>query len=210
MSLSGRVGRARMRGQVEVGLAAPGMARLEAAGPFGSRPVFVFVARGDSATLVLPRDRRVLEAARPEAVVEALAGVPLGPDELRSALAGCGLESGVVANGRTFEPDWLAVDAGSATQWLRRVDRVWRLVASASGPLDIRYAEFASNRPTVIRIRRRGDTSIDADLSIRLSQVDLNVQLEPTAFEVEIPPDAQPITLDELRQAGPLGDRLYP
>lgn len=208
MSLSGRAGRTRMRGQVDVGLAQPGLARLEAPGPFGSRPLFVFVARGGSATLVLPRDRRVLEAARPESVVEALAGFPLGPDDLRSALAGCGLARGPVTNGRGFEQDWLAVDAGNATQWLRQVDRAWRLVASATGSLDIRYTEFVSNRPTVVRIRQTpGETGIEADVTIRLSQVDLNVPLDAAAFEVEVPPDAEPITLEELRQAGPLGDR---
>jgi hypothetical protein len=208
MTLSGRAGRSRMRGNVEVGLAAPGSARLEAPGPFGSRPIFVFTARDDSATLVLPRDRRVLRDARPEAVVEALAGVPLGPDDLRAALAGCGLGSGAATNGRAFDSNWIAVDAGSATQWLRQIGGSWRVVASVRGPLDIRYSEFASGRPSVVRIRRTRDgAGTDADLAIRLSQVDINVPLEPAVFDLDVPPDATPMTLEELRQAGPLGAR---
>jgi hypothetical protein len=203
MALSGRAGQSRMRGNVEVGLEAPDRARLEAPGPFGSRPIFVFVARGESATLLLPRDRRVLRDSPPQAIVEALAGVSLTPDQLRHALAGCGLEGGDATAGRSFEAGWLAVDAGGATQWLRRMNGDWRLVASVSGPLEIRYTEFDSNRPSRIRIRQDTQT----DLSIRLSQVDLNVPIDAGAFEVEIPPDADPITLDELRQAGPLGDR---
>jgi hypothetical protein len=37
--------------------------------------------------------------------------------------------------------------------------------------------------------------------------VDVDVPLGPEAFEVKVPASADPITLDELRRAGPLGDR---
>ena len=49
--------------------------------PFG-QPLFIFVATGDDATLLLPRDERVLEHGRPDAVLEAVAGVPLGAADL--------------------------------------------------------------------------------------------------------------------------------
>ena len=65
-----------MRGRLLAGLAAPASARLEAVAPFGP-PVFIFVARDDEATLLLPRDRRVLEHGRPTAVLDAVAGVPM-------------------------------------------------------------------------------------------------------------------------------------
>ncbi|HXW05896.1 MAG TPA: hypothetical protein VD833_11735 [Vicinamibacterales bacterium] len=205
-SLSGRAGGTRLRGSIEVGLAEPGRARLEAPGPFGSRPIFVFVARDAAATLLLPRDRRVLRHASPEAVVDALAGVSLGPDQLRTALSGCGLGSGPPGSGRSYGSDWLAVDEGNAVQWLRRSDDRWRLVASVAGALEVRYSDFAAGRPSTIRIRRGSDER--TDLVLRLSQVDLNVPIEPAAFELEIPPDAQPMTLEELRRAGPLGEGL--
>jgi hypothetical protein len=35
----------------------------------------------------------------------------------------------------------------------------------------------------------------------------MNVPFEVDPFTVNIPPDAVPITLDELREAGPLGRR---
>jgi hypothetical protein len=40
---------------------------------------------------------------------------------------------------------------------------------------------------------------------IRLSQVDVNQPLGDDAFRVEIPADAKPLTLEELRRSGPLG-----
>jgi outer membrane lipoprotein-sorting protein len=209
MALSGRAGRSRMRGNVEVGLEAPDRARLEAPGPFGSRPIFIFVARGGSATLVLPRDRRVLADETPEGIVDALAGVALSPAELRRALAGCGLGETEPGAARSFADGWLAVDAGPVTQWLRRTGDAWRLMASQRAGLEVRYSEFQSNRPVAIRIRRApgGSGGVETDLTIRLSQVDLNVAVDPSAFEVEVPPDATSITLEELRRAGPLGDR---
>jgi outer membrane lipoprotein-sorting protein len=42
------------------------------------------------------------------------------------------------------------------------------------------------------------------DLRLELSQVDLNVELKASAFQVAIPPGTQPIAIDELRAGGPL------
>jgi hypothetical protein len=40
-----------------------------------------------------------------------------------------------------------------------------------------------------------------------VSAVEINVPLDPRVFDLEIPSDAVPMTLEELRRAGPLGDR---
>jgi hypothetical protein len=40
-----------------------------------------------------------------------------------------------------------------------------------------------------------------------VSQADINTELDPAAFEVDVPADAAPITLDDLREAGPLGQK---
>jgi hypothetical protein len=96
-------------------------------------------------------------------------------------------------------------------QWLRQEQGVWRLVASVRPPLEVRYADFVSGRPTTVRLRRASaaaDTAVD--LTLRLSQVDLNIPLGAEVFQVEIPEDATPLTLDELRRAGPLGAGVSP
>ena len=40
---------------------------------------------------------------------------------------------------------------------------------------------------------------------MKLSDVNINVPLEADVFKIDIPPGADPLTLDELRRAGPLG-----
>jgi len=71
----------------------------------------------------------------------------------------------------------------------------------------VEYDRDAAGAPSVVRVVVSGDTPGATDLRLALSQVDLNVGLGPEVFQVKIPPDAQPISLAELRQAGPMGDR---
>lgn len=206
LALSGRAGRTKLRGRIDAGFAAPASLRLEGVAPFG-KPIFTLVSRDGDATLVLPRDGRVLGGAPPEAIVEALAGVPLTPAELRLVVAGCGLDASAPSNGRSYENGWAAADAGQATVFLRQIEGRWRVVASRRGTIAVDYADFESGRPTTVRIRTApaGGGAAAADLKLRLSQVELNVPLDRAAFEVEIPRDAVPLTLEELRRAGPLG-----
>jgi hypothetical protein len=209
LRLSGRAGRTKLGGRILAGFADPAQVRLEAPAPFG-RPVFVLVARGEDATLVLYKANRVLRGAPPDAIVDALAGVSLDPDQLRSALDGCGFAAGRATTGRTYPGEWATVDADGATNWLRRVDGAWRLMASARGPLEIRYDDFSAGRPSTVRVRSTPSATAGAgatatDLTIRLSQVELNTELGAEVFQVDVPRDAVPITLEELRGAGPLG-----
>ena len=210
LSLSGRAGEQKLRGQVDAGFSAPSEARLEGRAPFG-RPVFILVARdATSATLVLPRDNRVLGDAPPAAIVEALAGVALAPADLRAAIAGCGF-SGAPADGRLYG-DWLAVDTPDATHYLRRQGGRWRLIVSTRAPLTIEYRDFsAAGRPSTVGIRTTpaGDRAA-TDMTLRLSDVSTNVTLGPEVFALEIPEGADPLTLEELRRAGPLGTAQPP
>jgi outer membrane lipoprotein-sorting protein len=209
LSLSGRAGEQKLRGRVDAGFSAPGAARLEGRAPFG-RPVFVLVARDDAnAMLVLPRDNRVLRNAPAAAIVEALTGVKLDPDELRSAVAGCGFGGGSPSAGRAYGDDWIAVDAGEVVHYLRRVDGRWRLAASTRGPLTVEYQDFLPDRPATIRMRTApssGKPEAQTDLTLKLSDVEINVPLGPEVFKEDVPAGADPLTIEELRRAGPLGD----
>jgi hypothetical protein len=204
LALSGRAAGTKLRGRLLGGFAAPAQVRLEAL--FLGRPVFVFVASGENGTLVLNRDRRFLSGVPPEQIVEALAGIPLTPDELRSAVAGCGLGVTDASAGRLYPREWAVVEGLGSTNWLHRVDGNWQLVANARGTVEVRYDNFASGRPSTVRIRTgaAGDDAV-TDLTIRLSQIDVNEPLGADVFQVEIPSEATPVTLEELRRAGPLG-----
>lgn len=206
LSLSGRAGATRLRGNVDAGFAAPSDVRLEGRAPFG-RPVFIFVARDDrTATLLLPRDNRVLRDAPPEAIVEALTGVRLGPEALRAVVAGCGLGAADPSAGRAYQNGWLMIEGPTGNSYLRRTDGRWRLVAAARGPLTIEYSEYSSGRPATIRLHASETAGRRTDLTVRLSDVDINVPLAADVFRVDVPPDVGPLTLDELRSAGPLGE----
>jgi outer membrane lipoprotein-sorting protein len=206
MSVSGSVGGQRLRGHMLVGVQQPGSVRLEAAAPFGA-PLFIFVARGDDSTLLLPRDNRVLEHGKSVDVLEATAGVPLGPGDLDAMLTGC---APAPDSSRGTEPsvDWRIVPDAAGEIYLHRerASAPWRIVAVVRprdrGGWRAEYADFQNGLPTSVRL-----TSLQPkrfDLRLALSQVETNVALGAEAFQVQIPRGTRPITLDELREAGPL------
>jgi hypothetical protein len=208
VGVAGTVGGRRVRGRLLAGLAQASV-RLEAAAPVG-QPIFILVATADDATLLLPRDDRVLPHGQPAAVLEAVAGVPLDPIDLKAALTGCSPPA--TADGRQLGNDWRAVTAGSSEVYLRRNPREgrWQLVAAmhhATAPPDrnwrAEYADFQNGLPRSVRLTSAPDTRFD--LRLTLSQVELNARLGPEVFRVEIPPGTEAMTLEELRQSGPLG-----
>jgi outer membrane lipoprotein-sorting protein len=203
--VGGSVGGRRLRGSLLVGVAPPASARIEAVAPAG-QPIFIFVATGDDATLLLPRDNRVLPRGNPAAVLAAVAGPPLDAAELRETLTGCASATGS-AQGRQFGHDWRVVSLDSTDVYLRRAAGRWQLVAAVhrggDGEWRAEYGQFETGSPRALRL-----VSADGkrfDLRLALSQVETNARLGPEVFRVQIPRDADPITLDELRRSGPLG-----
>ena len=216
LSISGSAFGQRLRAKLDAGFEAPARVRLELPAP--GKPFFTFVANGTAATLLLPRDGRVLREAPPPETLEALAGVSVDPDDLRTIVAGCGLTMGPVTRARMYSAGWAAIYAERATMWLRQIEGEWRLTVAtranttrSAGPLEVRYSDFVAGRPATIRLRALAEETVsgqrkaNTDLTIRLSQVEVNQPIDPAAFAVDIPADAAPITLDELRRAGPLG-----
>jgi hypothetical protein len=201
LALSGRAAGQRLRGRVHAGLI-PGALRLEGIAPFGS-PVFILVAEGLRGTLLLLRDRRVLEDAPPEEILNALVGIRLGADDLRAMLSGCVRAAAEPASGRGYGADWIAVDlAAGGTVYLQRQGGTWRIVAGRYGGLEIDYTAFQGERPSQVALR-----GTDLDLAVALNQVEVNADLpRDQLVSVKVPPGLSPLTLEELRRAGPLGE----
>ena len=208
IAVSGSAAGRRLRARLLTGVARPGSARIEAVAPFGA-PLFIFVARGNDATLLLPRDDRVLEHGRPAAVLEAVAGVPLDPIELRSTLTGCAVAADV-EGARQIGDDWRVIPDGPTEIYLRRDPHAapWRLVAtvhppgtSGEGEWRAEYRDFQDGLPRTIHLAAADRKRFD--LRLALSQVDINQTLGTDVFTVQIPRSADPITLDELRDARP-------
>jgi hypothetical protein len=212
LSVSGSVGGRRLRARLLAGLTAPSSARLEAVAPFG-QPVFIIVARNDDATLLLPRDRRVLEHGRAAEVLDAVAGVPIDAADLRLALTGCPAQARP-QEAKQVDEDWRIMPDGDGSLYLHRDARTapWRLVAAEHRPAGApawraEYRDFQKTPPTAGLPKSVRLTSIDGkrfDLRLDLSQVEVNPSLGGDAYTVPIPPGTRPIDYDELRQSGPL------
>jgi outer membrane lipoprotein-sorting protein len=203
IALSGKAGKTKVRGRVDGGFAAPARVRLEGIAPFG-KPVFVLVADAARGTLVLPREDRVLRDAPPDQIVEALAGVRVGPDALRSIVAGCGFGDGVPGPGVLLD-DGASAPLAEGKVYLRRNGTTWELLGATRDALLVLYSGYASGRPATIRLIAGTQGAPTADLTLRLSDVEINTTLDPKTFEIDLPAHPVPVTLEELRRAGPLG-----
>jgi hypothetical protein len=219
VGVSGSVHGRRLRARLLVGLERPASARVEAFA-FGQQ-ILILVSRADQATLLLTRDNRVLRGGRPSEILEAVAGVPLDAANLRTTLLGCdaaamseaaGSTPGAApaaVEGRQIGEDWRVATGGSSELYFQRQvpDRRWRLVAalhrqSTSGFWRAEYRDFENNLPRTLRLV--DNESRRFDLRLALSQVELNATLPAAAFDVNIPSTADPVTLEELREAGPI------
>jgi len=212
LSLVGRAGRTRLRGRVVAGFERPASMRLEGVAPFGP-PAFILAARGGEATLLLPRDERVLSGASPDAVLGALTGVALAPDDLLAILTGCVVPEPVQRGGRVHANGWASLDLeGDATLYLVRVSGAWQPRAAARPGWDVQYANWQGDFPRAVTLRSLGSAAggspglgaIDVDLTATVSQIEANLPIDAAAFGVVVPPGAARLTLDELRDAGPL------
>jgi len=211
MSVHGTAAGHRLRGRLTAGLAKPSSARLEAVAPFG-QPVFVFVATGDDASLLLPRDKRVLEHGKPADVLEAVSGVPLDAAGLRALVTGCANAPDAAATVASGDM-WRIAPDGADTVYFHRTstgstEGPWRLVATIRRGDPVwraEYSMFEHNLPRVVRIVSQPAGRFD--LQLDLSQVDVNVPLGPDAFRLQQVQAADPITLDEIRRSGPLGEK---
>lgn len=201
LRLSGRAG-GRISGTLHAGLAAPASVRFEAVAPFG-QPFFILAGADNRVTLVLPRDKHVLADAPLGEVLERLLGVNLDAVELRRLLTGCPPADASPAEGRSFGGGWLAVQSGAdITTYVRTVNGRPVVVAMDDARWQIDYADHLNGWPRRVRIRRRADTQVD--LTAVIEQLEINVELAAAAFTVVVPPDATPITLDDVLHVAPL------
>jgi hypothetical protein len=205
LSLRGRVGAERLSGNVHAGFVRPASMRLEGVPPFG-QPVFILAAQGGTGVLLLPRESRVLRGQPAEAILEALIGVNLAPADLQAILTGCVVPEPMATGGHMHANGWASIDLqGGATLYLRRTSR-WEVRAARRDGWQIEYTSGPSLYPTSVRLVATS-SKVPVDLSAGVSELEANVDLDPAAFPVNVPNDAKPLTLDELRESGPLRAR---
>ena len=207
LTLAGKTGQQKIHGHVVAGFA-PGALRLEGVAPFGA-PAFILAAENGRGTLLLARDRRVLPSAPPAEILQALVGVSLSPDDLLAVLTGCVKAMARPGAARAYGADWLAVDfAGGGTAYLNQKNGQWRVASGLLNGLEIDYGTTVNGLPQSVRLfSADSGQAPTVDLDVRLQSFTINAPLERDAFSVRVPPDTQPMTLDDLRSSGPLGQR---
>lgn len=214
LGVRGKAGRSKIRGRVLAGFERGGSLRLEAPAPFGA-PVFILVSRANRATLLLPRDRRILRDVAVDDVLDAITGLRRSSDDVLALLAGClTADAASAGTGQRSSGGWLRVGlTGGVTAFLASDGGRWRVAAGQGGAgaasaWTVSYAAFTSGFPGAVTIRQEASMgAAETALTFQVSQLETNVPIDPRAFDVIIPPDTQPLTLDELRQTGPLADR---
>jgi hypothetical protein len=203
LGLSGRAGDRRIRGRAIVGFERPASMRLEGVAPFGP-PAFVLAARDRRATLVLPRDNRVVRDATPEDILGALTGVALSPADLQAVVTGCVVPPATPTAGRLHQNGWASIDVeGGATLFLQRQGAEWRTRAGRRPGWQVEYPAWNGAFPEAVRLVSL-DSRVNVDLTATVSQLETNVTVDPAAFTVNIPAGTLELDLDELREAGPL------
>jgi hypothetical protein len=90
---------------------------------------------------------------------------------------------------------------GARTAYLRQRAGQWVIEAADVDTWRVDYAEHLNGYPRRVRIRTADGR---VDLAARVGELEVNVPLDAAAFSVTAPPDAQPMTLDELKSVAPL------
>ena len=98
---------------------------------------------------------------------------------------------------------WASIDlAGGATMYLQERAGTWHVRAGRLGEWQVEYAPGDGTFPSSVRLS--ASMPVEVDQRAGLTHVETNIDVDPAAFEVRVPPDAEALTLDDLRLAGPL------
>lgn len=205
LRLSGRVGDQRLRGTLLTGLEGPASLRFEAVAPFG-QPLFILAGRDNRATLLLPRDNRVLADRAVPDLLERLIGLRLSASDVRLLLAGCLVATPEPSDGRAWGAGWRSVTvAPGVMAYLKVVHGVPQVVAADHASWRIDYADHRSGWPRRVRIRTAADRTVDFTATI--DELEVNTAIDVRAFVADVPGTAIPMSLDELRSVAPLSVR---
>jgi hypothetical protein len=211
IGLSGRAGDEALRGRVLAGFERPSSMHLQGVAPFGG-PFFLLWARDGSATLLLTREDRIVRDAAPEAILGALTGVALSPADLQAVFTGCVVPAPRATAGRLHSGGFASIEVESADQgsqrrtatlYLSRNGSQWQLRAATRDRWQFEYTTGTGSFPQSVRLIST-NPDIRVGLTAALSQVETNQAIDPKAFVVEAPKNVMPMTVEELRQAGPL------
>lgn len=160
--------------------------------------IFVLSGTAKQATLWLRREDRTV-VAPPDAIIEAILGVPLPPDRLLAVLTGCITRAFDVTSSAQHN-SVLTIQTPDARVYLEPFASGWR---TRAGDVDVFTVELANKKsalPDNVWIRTAVGRSPEARLDVKVSDAEINSTIPASFFT---PPAgaarAQPMKLEELR-----------
>jgi len=186
-----------------VALTSRGQIFLQVVG--AGRPFLTLAGTAERAVYLLHDDNRVV-TARADEIVETIVGVKVSPDRLLAVLAGCAVRGFDVEKAMRFGQR-LAVTTAEGTVFLERRAGAWQTTAAILDALTVhRYERERSAFPTALQIDAVAGSETSSIRVRTIEQLEINADLQAAVFD---PPAgaaaAAPMTLEELRAAGPFG-----
>lgn len=208
VALSGRANGDRLGGTLLAGFRKPESMLLEFRARLFGTPVFILAANRSGATLLMQRDNQVVREPKAEDILGALTGISLSPADLLAMLTGCVVPEPQATAGRTHQGGWASIDLGNrATVYLQRAGNRWWLRAARRGDWQVEYVEWPDAAALPTKVQLRTAQPVMVDLRATLAQTESNVDLPDSTFTIAVPANAETISLDDIRRAGPLRDQ---
>ena len=180
--------------------------RLRLGAIVAGRPRFTLAGSRDDATLLLHDDRRVVRAPA-AAIVEQLIGTPIAPEEWLAFVTGCVTRSHDIQEAARVGK-YLRVTTAEGRVYLRQQGGAWRVHGGEVLGLIVHYEWRDSAFPTVLHARSAPGASVETRLALEAAQFRVNDTVAPELFSApKAAAGATPMTLEELRDAGPLSRR---
>jgi hypothetical protein len=186
---------------VFTGATADGGIYLEAR--YSQSALFTFGGTAERATLVLQADNRFI-IDRADRILDALASVAIGPDRWLALLSGCATTTPAMQSAERFGKQ-VVVTTGGGRVVLESRDSRWRTVGAAFDHLTVRYDQWLPSAPAHWVLASAPGVSPDVALDVRVRDPHINdPAIDPARFAPPLPAGATVMTLDELRESGPL------
>jgi hypothetical protein len=198
LRVSGRVNGARVPG-LTAGVALEGP-RIALETRYGGTRLFTIAGEASDAVLLLHREARFVRGPAAD-VVDALVGLRLEPARLLALLTGCITGSDVSRADRIGALARLT--ASDAVIYLRQQAGAWRLRAAELDGLMVDFRRVEDGWPRQMMIRRAADVSV----TVEVIEFEDNPPLVPGLFRATVPEPFVEMSLGDLRDNGPFGDR---
>jgi outer membrane biogenesis lipoprotein LolB len=207
LGLTGRIGVQRIRGlasaTLDVAIDRENRLAMEArvAGQVGFR-----LGGSESAAVLWLRDGNRVVKAPAASLLGALVGAPFAPSRLREVLAGCPARVAPLVPAARYGRVVQFGSDDAARVFIEPADGRWHVRAWGFDRWTVTYEQDDDAVPRRITVSSDPGVTPAVLLSLRVNHVERDVDVPPAAFTVVIPEGAREMTVDELREAGPLGD----